>query len=191
MRKLRSNLLNYEPILLVSVLWLVFFIDAVSSLDLNNYGIQPRNLMALPGILFSPFLHGNMLHLISNSIPLFIFSVLLRLHGRQVFLSVTLFIILFCGMFVWAFSPNGIVIGASGLVFGYWSFLITHGFLHRSWKSLIISILVLLFYGSMVFSFFYTHPNISWTAHFAGALGGFLAARYFRVIFPRRRSNIR
>ena len=104
------------------------------------------------GILTSPLLHGGLLHILSNSLPLLVLSTLLRWHGSFVFWVVTIVIMILGGLGTWLVS-SAPVVGASGMIFGYWAFLIIYGFLCRSFRSLFISLLVLVFYGWYVFIF--------------------------------------
>ena len=169
--------ISYEPFLLLTLIWVVFIVDFLLPIKIVHFGIQPRSLSGLFGILTSPFIHGSFFHIMSNSLPLLILGAIVRIHGPKLFWSLTLFVILLGGFITWIFSSSGYVVGASGLIFGYWSFLIVHGFIHRSLVSLAISLIVIVFYGTMFFSLFKFYPHISWAGHFAGALSGFIAAR--------------
>ena len=169
---------KFEPLNLLVIIWCVFFINFLLPINLNQFGISPRTIEGLAGILFMPFLHKDLIHLVSNSLPLVLLASLIRWYGKKVFWYSTLFISGFSGMTIWLLSPPGLTIGASGLVFGYWSFLITLGFSTRSFKTIGISLLVIITYGSLIFSFFRFSTNISWIAHFSGAVAGFLLAFY-------------
>ena len=171
-----KNLIGSEPVYFVVIIWLVYLIDVVLPLNLNLWGIRPREITGLSGIIFSPFLHGSFFHIVSNTLPLLILGLIVRAYGRAMFWGVSLIVIGIGGLFAWFFSSPGIVIGASGVIFGYWSFAIVHGLLKRSIKSILLSLFVLLFYGTMIFSFFSLYVNISWSGHLGGALAGVLCA---------------
>jgi membrane associated rhomboid family serine protease len=173
-----KNYLKFEPFLFLVSIWVVFLLDIVIPIDFVALGIQPRTMTGLVGIITSPFIHGSFYHIISNSIPLLILGAIVRLHGTVIFWNLTLFVILLGGAITWLASTAGTVVGASGLIFGYWSFLIVYGFIHRSFVSLATSLFVIVFYGTMLFSFFRFYPHVSWIGHFAGALSGFIAAKY-------------
>ena len=174
--------ISYEPFLLLILIWVVFVIDLVLPIRIVHFGIQPRSVEGLFGILTSTFIHASFFHIMSNSLPLLILGVIVRIHGSKLFWSLTLFIILLGGFITWLFSSSGYVVGASGLIFGYWSFLIVHGFIRRSFVSLVVSVVVIVFYGTMFFSLFKFYPHISWAGHFAGALSGLIAARAVKHI---------
>lgn len=171
-----KNLIGIEPVCFVIVIWLVYIVDALLPFNLNSLGIKPRETAGLLGVIFSPFLHGSFFHIVSNTLPLLILGLIVRAYGRAMFWKVSLIIMAIGGLFVWLFSSPAIVIGASGMIFGYWSFAIVYGLLKRSIKSILLSLFVLLFYGTMIFSFFSLYVNISWSAHLGGALAGVLCA---------------
>ncbi|MFT7490854.1 MAG: membrane associated rhomboid family serine protease [Pseudohongiellaceae bacterium] len=171
-----KKLIGSEPVCFVVIIWLVYLIDIVLPLNLNLWGIRPREIAGLTGIIFSPFLHGSLFHIASNTLPLLILGLIVRAYGRAIFWEVSLIVVGIGGLFAWLFSSPGIVIGASGVIFGYWSFAIVYGLLKRSVKSLLFSLFVLLFYGTMIFSFFSLYANISWSGHLGGVLAGVLCA---------------
>jgi membrane associated rhomboid family serine protease len=165
-------------------IWVVFLLNSILPLNLNQYGIQPRTLSGLFGIFLAPFLHGNLPHIISNSIPLFILTlVLLVFYEKQAFGTI-LGIILLGGFLVWLladfFTNYTVHIGASGLIYGLVAFLILSGIFQRSSKSLLISILVFLVYGGIFYYILPHRPNISWEGHLFGALAGCYMAYAYR-----------
>lgn len=172
--------LRFEPLLLLGLIWCFFIANLLLPIELRNFGIRPRDLMGLVGIVFSPLLHSGWQHILANSLPLLVLASLLRLQGKKPFWQVTIFIVLLGGVLVWSLSGAGVVVGASGLIFGYWAFLLTHGFMTQSLKSILIAIVVLFLYGTLFFSLFSFAPHVSWIAHAAGALAGCLAAVYLK-----------
>ncbi len=167
---------------LVGVIWLVFWVDFFLPGDFNRLGIIPRYTGALPGVLFSPFLHGSLNHLLSNSFPLIILGVLLSWHGRVFFWFVTALIIVIGGVFVWLFASPAIVVGASGLVFGYWSFLLFYSFISRRFRDLFVSLIVMAMYGGMSLTLFKLVDGVSWAAHFYGALAGLITVWLIKIV---------
>lgn len=168
--------LTYGPLSLVIIIWAVFLVDILLPIDLRQFGIQPRNTFGLLGILFSPFLHANLFHILANTLPLFILSNFVLVQGKTLFYRVTTVIIILAGLGTWVFSMANLVIGASGLVFGYWSFLLANGWFNRSFKSVIIATITVILYGALFFSFLKIQPYISWAGHFWGAVAGLIAA---------------
>ncbi len=169
----------------VAFMWAIFLLDAFLSLQLIRFGIVPRETSGLIGILCSPFLHNGSLHIISNSVPLLVMGILVQSYGRAIYLRASFIIILCSGTGVWLFSQPAVVVGASGLVFGFWSFLLAAVLFRRSFSSLLIATLTMLLYGGLLWSVFEVRERISWSGHFWGAVGGVVAA-YFCLGKKRR-----
>lgn len=139
----------------------------------NNLGIIPRDSSHLLGILFAPFLHGDWLHLISNFFPFIIFSSLIGLHSLKRFWLVFSLSVIMTGALVWLFARGGSVhIGMSGVVYAMWGYLIVYGFRQKQFLDMIISVLILILYGGLVFGVLPSTPNISYESHLFGALVG-------------------
>lgn len=139
---------------------------------LNIYGILPRDPTSWYGIFAAPFLHGSVLHYASNIVPLLVFSFLAMQHGIVRYLLVTLAVVIVGGALVWLFARSAIHIGASGLVYGYFGFLLVAGFVSREPKLIVISLLVWLFYGGIVYGVLPVQPHISFESHLFGFLVG-------------------
>jgi membrane associated rhomboid family serine protease len=144
-------------------------------------GIIPRNTYGLDGVFFAPFLHHGFVHLYSNSIPLILLGTFVLAAGTRRFLLSTLVIILVSGLGVWfTGSPNSVVVGASGVIFGYLGLLLMRGLVERSWWNFGVVLLVGLLYGWQLFGILPTDERISWQGHLFGFVGGVLAAILFR-----------
>lgn len=144
-----------------------------SIFPVNNLGLVPRDSSHLLGILFAPFLHGDWMHLISNVFPFIIFSSLIGLHSLRRFWVVFSLSVIMTGLLVWLFARGGSVhIGMSGVVYAMWGYLIVYGFRQKQFLDIIISVLVLLLYGGLVFGVLPSAPNVSYESHFFGALVG-------------------
>lgn len=144
---------------------------------LNNLGIRPRNILGLQGIIFAPFLHGNWRHLISNIFPLVILSWLIMARDRSEWIAVTVLTAIASGVGTWLFGGAATVhIGASGVVFGYFGFLVARAYFERSLGSIAISLLVLALFGGMIWGILPVRVGISWEGHLFGLLGGIAAA---------------
>ena len=161
----------------VGILWLVFLINPLLAVDLRAYGLKPRQIDGLWGIVFMPFLHADLNHLTANSGVLFILLSLSLSYNRTLTLRALLIIIIIGGGVVWLLGKGGAVhIGASGVIFGLIGFLMCLGIFRRDWKALIISILITILYGGALYSLLIYIPGISWTGHLSGFLTGAVAA---------------
>jgi membrane associated rhomboid family serine protease len=166
---------------LVALLWLIFVVDYFLPADLRAFGLRPRNPDALSGIVLSPFLHGNLRHIMGNSGALFVLLLLSLSLGRRLTLIALIIILLVGGGLVWLFAaPNTIHIGASGVIFGLLGFLLFLGVFQRRWTSLLLSVAVGLVYGGMLFSLFRFQRGVSFSGHLFGFLSGVLAAWLLR-----------
>ncbi len=163
----------------VSIFWITELIDIfLLQGKLNQYGIQPQSLIGLRGILLAPFLHGDLPHLISNTIPFLVLGWLVMLQETSDFWIVTVLTMIVGGLGVWLFAaPTSIHIGASILIFGYLGFLLLRGYFQRNFVSIFLSVLVAFLYGGLVLGILPTAPGISWQGHLFGFLGGILAAK--------------
>lgn len=175
-----------QPLLVfVAFLWLIEIIDRLifgGALDL--LGIVPRDLEGLRGIFLAPFLHGGFSHLLANSIPLLILGTLIMFRHSRHFIAVSILIIAFSGFGTWLIAPAHTVhIGASGLIFGYFAFIVVNAWYERSLMATGLALVVLLVYGSLLWGILPAANGISWQGHFFGLVGGALAAYYFS---PRR-----
>ncbi len=167
-------------LIFVASLWVVEIADALTNLNLDQYGILPRNTTGLRGIPLSVFLHGDFSHLLSNTGPLVVLGGLISLrgHGRLFWSSV--FIAFVGGALVWLtagiVTEYGIHIGASGLVFGYFGYLTARGLYERSLSSILISIAVIAVYGTIIFGVLPIQEGVSWEGHLFGLIAGVLYA---------------
>lgn len=169
--------------ILVSIMWALELVDTVfPSLYLDSYGIYPRNLQRWYGILIAPFLHGSWQHLLMNTPPFIIFGGLIAIHCLGDLWVVSLITALVSGIGVWLISPAGTVtLGASGVIFGYFGFLLFRGIFERNLSSLFVSVAIAVLYGSLIWQVFPTQPHISWQAHLFGFIGGILAASLYSL----------
>lgn len=163
----------------VALMWILEFFDLmVFRGKLNYFGIIPGSMIGLRGILFAPFLHGDFLHLAANTIPFVTLGWLIMLRETSDFFIVSAISMLVSGLGVWLFAPpNSIHIGASGVVFGYLGYLIFRGYFQRSPGAILLSLIVGLVYGSMIWGVLPTQLGISWQGHLFGFIGGAIAAR--------------
>ena len=162
--------------------WGAFGANVALGGALLKFGIIPRTTDGLIGILVAPFLHANLNHLVANTVPFLLFGWLVMLRDRRHFAVVTLLAMLGSGLLSWTLgAPNSIHIGASGVVFGYFGFLLLAGWYARSAGSIAISLLVGVLWGGTVLGVLPGTPGISWQGHLGGFIGGVLAARRYRA----------
>jgi len=165
----------------VGATWTAFVVNGIAGGALMQYGVLPRTLTGLRGILFAPFLHANMQHLIANTIPFLAMGWLVMLRDARHFLPVTLFAMLGSGLMAWLLgAPGSVHIGASGVVFGYFGFLLLGGWYARSFMSITLSMLVAVLWGGLVLGIAPGQAGISWQSHLGGFIAGVLAARRYR-----------
>ncbi len=162
---------------LVVVLWVIEAIDQANGNALDAYGIRPRSEDGLWEIFTAPFLHGSWAHLVSNTVPFFLLGLLVLLDGWRQWLVTTLWVVLTSGLAAWLLSsPNTVTLGASGVVFGWLTFLIARGFYTHAPGQIALGVVVFVFYGGVLLGVLPTDAGISWQAHLGGAIGGVLAA---------------
>jgi membrane associated rhomboid family serine protease len=176
--------------LLVALLWVVEGVDQADAHRLDQHGIEPRSGEGLVGILLAPFLHASWGHLVSNTFPFFVLGLVVLLDGLRRWGAITLWIVVVSGATVWLIAPGGTVtLGASGVIFGWLTYLLARGLYTRAPGQIAVGVVVLLFYGTVLLGVIPTDSGISWQAHLGGAVGGLLAASRQRrhAVDPRWR----
>ena len=170
------------PFLSVLFLWIVFWIDIRFHFNFDQFGIYPRTLPGLIGVICSPFLHENFEHLYNNSIPLLILIAALRYFYREYTFKILGYGILLSGIITWIIGRDSYHIGASGLIYVLVSFIFFKGIMTKYYRLVALSLLVILVYGSMIW---YIFPNIkediSWEGHLAGLITGFVFALHYKT----------
>ena len=170
-------------------LWLIEGIDTISNHALDAFGIRPWNLVGLDGIVFAPLLHVSFAHLAANSVPLFVLGTALWASGLRQWIWATVTGWITSGIFAWLLTPiHYVVIGASGVIFGWITYLIVRGFLSRRWSHIILGLIIAFAYGSVLLGVFPMSAGVSWQGHLGGAIGGILAAW---LLFRRDRKRQR
>jgi membrane associated rhomboid family serine protease len=171
---------------MAALMWVVEVIDTIDKHRLDQWGIEPRDAEGLRGVVAAPFLHAGFDHLISNTIPFLVLGLLIALNGIGRVLAVTGIVMLIGGLGTWLFAPeNTLHIGASGIVFGYASYLISRGVFDRSLLELGLGAIVVAVWGGALLASLVPREGISWQGHLFGAIGGVVAAR---VLAPRPRA---
>jgi len=171
-----------QAIILASFIALIWSLELIDLFflgrALDRYGIIPRQLIGLRGILFAPFLHGGLAHVAANTIPFLTLGWLVMLRETKDFFVVTAIAMLTTGLGTWLIgASNSIHVGASGIIFGYLGFLLFRGYFERRVVSIAFSIIVGLLYGGLIWGVLPFQIGISWEGHLFGFIGGGLAAR--------------
>lgn len=179
MRK-HNNHINLKfiilPVYLVLAMWIVFWIEIRWGQGLSHYGIFPGKISGLRGVLFGPFLHGSLKHLFNNSVPLLVLtSTLLYFYPKQAF-QILILGTLFAGLGTWVIGRPAYHIGASGVVYMLTSYLLFQGLISRNTQLISISLIVVFFYGSLIWYLFPIDPKISWEGHSSGFVIGIVLA---------------
>ena len=151
-------------------------LNVATGYSLMAFGLVPRTLHGLFGILTSPFLHASFAHLSANLIAFLVLGTLVILDGLHRFIAVSAIVIVLGGALVWLFGFAGVHVGASGWVFGLWAYLLSRAWFHRSWGNLLTAAVVALLYGGLVVGFL-PRQGVSFEGHLFGALAGFIAAK--------------
>lgn len=179
-RKKKKNNPFAVLIAMIVIMWLVEGINVMAGHSMNQWGIWPRTTRGLIGIPICPFLHGGIAHLAMNTGPLAVLGCLILGHGRNVFFKTTLFIIFVGGFGLWAIGRPSFHVGASGLIFGYFGFLVWRGIVRNSIGSLMVSLVTFFIYGGMLWGVLPTAARISWEGHLCGLAAGIAAVRLER-----------
>jgi membrane associated rhomboid family serine protease len=162
---------------IVGVMWVAEVVDTLAGHSLDDYGIQPRDAEGLLGIFTSPFLHAGFGHLIANTVPLVLMGLGVALAGALRVVTVTAVVALVAGVGTWLSAPqNSDTIGASGIVFGFATYLITRFVFTRRILDLVLGVVVLAVWGTSLLASLVPTPGVSWQAHLFGGVGGVVAA---------------
>ncbi len=181
-RRARHNFMLAVKITLAFVLlmWAVFAFEWLLQIDLSRFGLRPRDGAGLLGLLTTPLLHGNLSHIASNSLPLFVGGVAMLFLYPNSALRALPMIYLGSALLAWTFARPNVHIGASGLVYGMLAFVFVSGILRRDMRSVGVSLMVWFFYGSMIWGVFPAGRSVSWELHASGMIIGIIVAFVYR-----------
>lgn len=177
--KYSTGVVGY-PLAFVMLIWIVFWFEVRFNYSFNSFGVYPRTLDGLRGVLFSPFIHSDIEHLYHNSIPLFVLSTALFYFYRSISWKVIGYGILLSGFLTWCIGRPANHIGASGLIYVLMSFILFKGIFAKHYRLIALSLLVVFLYGSMIWYVFPIKENMSWEGHLSGFIVGILFALFFR-----------
>jgi membrane associated rhomboid family serine protease len=180
LEQVRSGLLLLSGI--VALMWLIEVVNTIDSNHLDHDGIYARNLSRFWGIITSPFIHASFQHLLDNTIPFVFLGVIIAVRGASRLAVITGFVILIGGLGTWLISPSHVhgvptdTIGASGVVFGYATYLLTRGLFDRSLLELAVGAVVGVLWGAVLISSLVPRQGVSWQAHVCGGVAGVIVA---------------
>ncbi len=160
---------------LAALMIAVQVVNSLTADSLIHHGLIPRTLSGLQGIIFSPFLHGSVRHLLSNLLPFIVLSWLVATEGVQRYVRVAVLVSLIGGLLVWVIGRPTIHVGASGLIFGLWAYLLARAWYQRSFISLAVAGVTLLGYSGLIWGFVPV-PGVSIESHLGGAVAGIVVA---------------
>lgn len=171
----------------VTLCWLVYTIEVKFHFNFNSYGIRPEQLYGLRGVLFAPFIHTNLDHLWSNTIPAFVLTTALFYFYRKISWKVFLIGLLLTGLLTWIIARPSYHVGASGVIYMLASFLFFKGVFTRHYRLIALSFIIAFFYGSMVWYVFPLKTGISWEGHLSGGIVGLVLSIFSKNELPEKR----
>ena len=181
--KYHTGIIGY-PILFVILIWLIFWIEFRFNVDLKSFGIQPRKIEGIYGIMLSPFLHLSLEHLINNSIPLLLLSSAIFFFYRTISWKIIFLGIFLSGLLTWIIGRDSTHIGASGLIYVLISFIFFKGIISKNFNLMALSLIVVFIYGGTIWYIFPIKENISWEGHLSGFIVGIILALLFKKNIP-------
>lgn len=169
----------------VLFLWIVYWFEVSFGHNFTKYGVYPRTLKGLRGVLFSPFIHSGVKHLFNNSVPLFVLLMSLFYFYRKIAFKILGYGALLTGLLTWIIARQAYHIGASGIVYLLFSFVLFSGIIRRYHRLIAVSLIVIFLYGSMIWYILPIKDEISWEGHLSGFLVGIAFAFLFKKHGPK------
>ena len=186
MKKKNLTSLKFSAIILI-IIWSVKIFEIVFDFDFTEYGVLPRKFNGLIGILFSPLIHSDVNHLLSNSLPVVILCLLIFNFYSQIAKKILIYLYFISGLWLWCIGRESFHIGASGLIYAMASFLFFSGILRKNSQLSAVALLVIFIYGGLFWGLFPIHKNVSWEGHLTGFIAGILVSFIFRKDGPKRK----
>jgi membrane associated rhomboid family serine protease len=157
-----------------ALLWVVQVVNASDDYRLDRFGVRPRQVDGLWGVLTMPFLHSSYHHMLANTVPVVLIGWVVLLSGLRVWATVTALVVVGGGALTWLVGPGDtLIVGASGMVFGWLGYLLARAYFSRRLKWIVVAIVVLIFFGTLLFGLFPSiNSDVSWQAHVCGFAAG-------------------
>ena len=172
------------PVAFVFLLWVIKISEIIFNLDFTGFGILPGSFNGMPGILFAPLIHANIKHLFSNSIPLLFLGSGIIYFYRNSSYKVISIIYLGTGILDWIFARKAYHIGASGIIYGFVTFLFFSGIIRRDTRAIALALLVTFLYGSLIWGILPVDSSVSWESHLFGSIMGIFCAFLYKSSDP-------
>lgn len=176
------------PLLVVFLMWFVYWLEIRFGYNFTNYGVYPRTVSGLKGVLFSPFIHGDTKHLFNNSVPVFVFLTMLFYFYEKISFPVLVYGSVLTGLLTWCIGKEAYHIGMSGVVYLLFSFIFFSGVFRKYFRLIAVSFIVIFLYGSMFWYIFPVEKGVSWEGHLSGLLTGLFFAVLFRKKGPQQKA---
>ena len=170
---------------MVFLIWFVYWIEFKYGLNFNRYGVYPRKIEGLRGILASPFIHSGPKHLFNNTPPLFVLFAILIYFYRRIAFPVLFYGTLLTGLLTWVIARPAFHIGISGVIYLLVSFIFFSGIIRKYYRLVAVSMVIVFLYGGMIWYVFPVKESISWEGHLSGFIVGLLFALVFRKSGPQ------
>ncbi len=178
------------PAFFTIIMWVVKFSELSLGRSYANFGIFPLKIKGLIGIITSPLIHGDMNHLIANTIPLFVLMIGLFYFYNKIAYKVFFLTYVMTGLWVWVAARSSYHIGASGIVYGLAAFIILSGIIRNNMRLMAFTLLIIFLYGGLIWGIFPNKPNVSWESHLLGMVAGLALAIYYRKEGPKPDKSI-
>ena len=175
----------FLPVVFLFIMWVVKIIELQFNLSFINYGVLPKTFNGLKGILFSPFIHKDLSHLINNSYPILILGGFLFFSYRKIAIQIFAWLFFISGFWLWIIGRESFHIGASGIIYALASFLFFSGVIRKNPSLSALSLIIVFLYGSMLWGIMPNNASISWEGHLSGFLAGILIAIFYRHEGPK------
>ncbi len=166
-----------DALYLLVLMWAIQGAQTLLGFEYGVYGIVPRSIDGLWHIPLAPWIHHGIWHLLSNSVPFLLLGWLVQSKGRLLFWEVTILLTIISGLGTWSFGSNAYHAGASGIVLGYWAYLVADAYYSRAPKNILIATAAVFLYGGLILSLIDFRPHISWIGHVSGMAAGVLVAK--------------
>jgi hypothetical protein len=168
----------FIPILYVCTIWFIYWVEIYFNFNFNKYGVLPRDLMGLRGVVFTHFIHSDANHVFNNSVPLFVLLLSLFYFYKNIAYKVLIFGGMLSGVLTWGIARESYHIGASGIVYLLFSFVFFSGIIRKHYRLVALSLIIIFLYGSMIWYVLPIKDGMSWEGHLSGL--GLLFAFFYR-----------